>query len=570
MNALYNRENPANTDKSEQNNIEVQTKRIHVTSCSKYPHLQCTNEVDFGAVALGKSKTKTIEIANMGTVPTPITIERVLLDEWQKEANLSFELSTDSAVLGEKGSENDTCKLSITYTPHQSEITTVRSFKIIACGSLSILKLKCSGQIQRPQVVSIIDNCEEINTLDYGMTEVGRLYKLRVTLYNKSAAAAYYTLSGLSILNGDGEQRGESVFYMAQNELTDRSVQKINDDDEDFSNSGGSGLLPGKARRRLIINFRPQFPMAYYRRVALLVHQQEPQFITLMGTARDASKQPAVLEEYHAANSKINELNGICGFPPNKLLEKISTGELIQNPENLGLLLRKDGKLDSQHHQLSPYSSAFDEFFDDGTVQDLCYLPPELQLEKSSIDFGKCEVNRSYSQTITMTNNTTGCVTVVWSKSHNFTVDPCITEIPADSAARFRIVTKINEPDKFYGKTLECYGCYTEQLDYRKVNKHLIQPSWHSDLTVTANTFHSNPYSATVRFNERDLNLPALPPGQATYGTFILENHDTSTPVLYQLRLDEEVTKKTGYCIVKPMTALVQASYEVSNKPQNN
>jgi hypothetical protein len=104
-------------------------------------------------------------ITNVGTVPTPIKIDTDFVDEWQK-ANKNFELSTDSAVLGEKGSVFDSCKIMITYTPHQSERTTVRNFKIIACGSLSILKLKCSGQIQRPQVVSIINNCEEINTLD--------------------------------------------------------------------------------------------------------------------------------------------------------------------------------------------------------------------------------------------------------------------------------------------------------------------------------------------------------------------------------------------------------------------
>ena len=94
--------------------------------------------------------------------------------------------------------------------------------------------------------------------------------------------------------------------------------------------------------------------------------------------------------------------------------------------------------------------------------------------------------------------------------------------------------------------------------------QHLIQPSWHADLTVTANSFLGNPYSATVRFSEKIINLPALSPGRSTYGTFILENHDTSTPVLYNLKLDDEVSKKTGYCIVKPTTALVQASYEVS------
>ena len=541
----------------------ILTKRIHVTSCSKYPHLQCTNSLDFSKVPFGKIKTKSITVKNCCDVPTSVEIIPVILDEWQK-SYMPFQIENSKFILAGAGDKNgnDSKSISINYSPQNAEAETVRFFKIIACGSLSCHKLKCTGMIEKPNVVSMINLREEESCLNFGETEVGHEYKLRLTLCNQSDAEAYYTLSGLETPSGKTGNVFTVYHDPSEKNYNSKKSQPLKETNDGYI-PGASGALSGNSQRRLLISFKPQFPIAYYRKVALLVHQQEPQFITLMGTARSQTSIPAILEDYHLENYKLNEYKGIEGFPPSILQAKIENGEIVENVNKPGLLSLPGENAQMSRNPSTPYNSTFDEFFDDGTIDDISYKPPELQFDQTCVDFGKCETNKTYSHTVCLSNNTHGTVSVFWSKSDHFKIEPNTTEIMPKSAARFRIICKYSTQDKFFGQNLECYGCYTEQLDYRKVKKNLIQPTWCAVLTATANTFISNPYSATIRFSDKVITVPAFSPGRASYGTFILENHDLSTPVLYNLGEDEHSKIGASMANCKPVNALVTTSYEV-------
>ncbi|NXN79821.1 CFA65 protein, partial [Bombycilla garrulus] len=484
---------------------EVKQKRtIQLKALAKYPclHVRVTekksegvqpgkfqNVLCFGSVPIGKTVEKSVEILNMSVVDAPCRIERatdLLIRDYV------FSCDVSHGVVPAKGK----LVLCIRFQPQIVGEQSTDYFTITAGCHLETV-LKVVGSCKGPSVSL------HQHSVGFDWINLGESLMRTLKISNTSDVPAYYQFN----IDCTG-----SVFSLDQ----------------------PCGVLEGKTTLMLKVIFRPTHPISYYRRVACLVHHQEPMYVDFFGTCHSDTDKPAILEERHLSCYRINMVRGLTFYPPDILSVMLKDGKLQMDEKGALMMPPEISEDQPPKEYLEP--NAMTEYFYDAIRSDLTLFPAHVSVSPREYDFGCCiplhKAIVAKTLSLCVTNHTKGSIIVVWTPSHGsaFQVRPAICDIPPLTSSTFYVFCKVNQFNSLYSEELEGFAVYKVMRHYTNIeNDATICPSWCLTVRLRAHTYEAKQEHF---FPQYILDVPkTFPPvvrDTDTYCSMLLSNTSTS------------------------------------------
>lgn len=105
-----------------------------------------------------------------------------------------------------------------------------------------------------------------------------------------------------------------------------------------------SGVIPPRLSSYVTLTFSPQEPGNYYRRAVVLVRNQQPKYVDIIGSGYTEKRRPAPLQPRHILEYFVREKSGISHLSPEALQAladernaAIAAGEPIMEETKVGL-----------------------------------------------------------------------------------------------------------------------------------------------------------------------------------------------------------------------------------------
>ncbi|KAI4588253.1 hypothetical protein MJG53_002661 [Ovis ammon polii x Ovis aries] len=288
----------------------------------------------FGTVAVGCTAERQIKLYNPSAVSAPFRIE-VAPDVLVKDQAFSCPTAHGIVPPGEKKF------VSVFFRPETLDVRTMDYLSIVPSGCASQTLLKVVGFSRGPDL-SLQHRC-----VDFSWVSLGTRSEQRLWMENKSDCRAYFHFD---------IDCPESVFSIRP----------------------AFGTLVGKARMTLCCVFQPTQPIIYWRRVACLIHHQDPLFLDLIGTCHSESTKPAILRPQHLTWYHTHLARGLTLYPPDILGIMLRERKLEQD-KNGALMIPIEDSEDIPAPQY-PLIPPMTEYFFDGT-SDVAIFPPAVSIE---------------------------------------------------------------------------------------------------------------------------------------------------------------------------------------------
>ncbi|XP_072325408.1 cilia- and flagella-associated protein 65 isoform X1 [Scyliorhinus torazame] len=484
-------------------------KHMKLQAIAKYPHLlvsalgelsQTTGQEDtqsilnFGHVAIGSAVEKYMEIHNYSMVDTSFRIM-----QFERPAPLQSEFTCK--VREGTVEANSRIQVPIVFTPQTVGVQSADYLHVKRPGNSSTAVLKVIGSCKGP-VVSLADL-----KLTFGCVPLGEIVTYATEISNTSDVATFYQFE---------IDCTQSVFVI----------------------DWPCGVLGGESTQKLRVTFRPSHPINYYRRVACLIHHQDPLFLDLIGTCHSSQVMPAILKPKHIEVYRTNMVRGLTFYPPDILstmlkegkLQLDAVGTLVLAPEQCCITPEKIENEDCPKPPvLFPSISSIIEYFDDGVQSDITMFPPHVSVSERELNFGKCLVlDKIIPLPLSMMNHTKGKVTVLWTSVPGsiFTVIPQTIDIPPLKNMAFRIHFAPDKTNMLFAAELECFAYYKVMRDHRFVDENTFCPPWCLTVNVQGNTLQPGQEHFIPKYvlDSTEVVLPAVNEKGVIYKTLMLMN----------------------------------------------
>lgn len=436
----------------------LETSTLTCIGVAKIPHISLsTDAIDFGRVPSGAKAQQTIEVHNSAPVPATVSISS---DFGQ------FIVSPTKVNLKPQGSE----KVKITFHPRNFDFYAFATISFSTAGGNSA-SMRCSAYVTGPRV-----------SIDHTWLSLGA-----VQLKNSSS----------NIFNVTNHSN-KRVFFQFLIEPT--SV---------FSFDPIQGILPPNYSKSVRVTFTPQHPIAYYRRVILIVHQHQPMAIDVFGSAYDTFNRPPRLKPAIVDANRMVIAEGLGNKPPH-LLQTVPEVNLPSCEYVTEDLKRTKCTLSSGTH-------IFSELF---IQRDL------VSLSSKHFEFGACQRDVSPEvQTLVVKNNTDSPVTLYWQRNKDgfVTITPDKTDIPKKQSAEIKLQFNPLLEFQFMGSTLEGFAQYKEMRNANIVDfptlPFLLSPfvDGHTMDDVTS-------FIPTMFTSHKTLVFTGAISGDSKFQTFYVEN----------------------------------------------
>ncbi|XP_040295968.1 cilia- and flagella-associated protein 65 [Bufo bufo] len=480
---------------------------IQFTAIAKYPHLLVTVAegscemkedggplLDFGPVGVSMVSEKKIEIHNLSLVDSPFRIER---ETRSSQVDCNFSCGVSRGVVPAQGK----MQVPLQFRPRLVDMESVDYFHVTPVGNLTRTVLKVSGSCKGPRVSL------QASLLNFGLLQLGEKLLRTLEITNTSDVPAVYQFDIDST---------ESIFSF----------------DHLYGNLGP------KETRSLKITFCPMHPIPHYRRVACLIHHQDPLFVDLIGTCHSDMEKPAIVLPKHLSVYRTNTARGLSVFSPDILDAMLESGKLRTDPTGALTLLEQDA--DNLPHEQCILRDAASEFFDDEFNHEASKPTSHIAASTRDFDFGRCECSSQEPLPLSLTNHTKGKVTVVWTCKPDspYRITPERTEIPPLKSTAFRVIFHPSQINALYAAELEGFVFYKVLRDYRNVKDITICPPWCITLRARGHTFSLGQEHFVPRClldSSRMVFPPAKQDGH-TYRTLLLQN---TGPTIMTFVMDE-------------------------------
>ncbi|KAG8550494.1 hypothetical protein GDO81_025000, partial [Engystomops pustulosus] len=465
---------------------------IQFTAIAKYPHLLVTVPgesgkrkveegplMDFGSVGVGMVSEKIIEIHNLSMVDSPFHIER---EKHPSQVDCNFSCEVSRGVVPAQGKQT----VHLQFRPRIVGLESVDYFRVIPAGNLTRTVIKVSGTCKGP-CVSL-----QASLVNFGLLQLGEKILRTLEITNTSDVPAVYQFD---------IDNTESVFFF----------------DLPYGN-----LRPMETRS-IKITFSPMHPIPHYRRVACLIHHQDPVFVDLIGTCHSDMEKPAIVLPKHLSNYRTNMARGLSVYSPDILDSMLESGKLSTDDTGaLTVIDQGDGK-----RSPAP-SDATSEFFKNEFSSETSKPISHITMSTRNFDFGRCQCNSQEPLPLSLTNHTRGKVTVIWTCKPNrsFQITPERTEIPPLKSMAFRVVFKPAQIDTLYASELEGFVFYKVLRDYRNVKDISICPPWCITLRARGHTFALGQEHFVPRCNldSQRMVFPPVAQDSHTHRSLLLQN----------------------------------------------
>uniref|UniRef100_A0A8C5NP72 Cilia and flagella associated protein 65 n=1 Tax=Junco hyemalis TaxID=40217 RepID=A0A8C5NP72_JUNHY len=485
---------------------EKQKRTIMLKALAKYPCLcvsvtgkkpgKFQDVLYFGSVPVGTTVEKSVEIFNVSVVDAPCLIERA---ENPLLYGYVFSCNVSSDVVPAKGK----LLLCIRFQPQVVGEHSTDYFTITSAGCHLKTVLKVVGSCKGPSVSL------HQHSVSFDWINLGESLMRTLKISNRSDVPAYYQF--------DIDCKG-SVFSL------DRP----------------SGVLEGTTTLTLKVTFRPAHPITYHRRVACLVHHQEPQYVDFFGTCHSDTAKPPILQKRHLSWYRTNMVRGLTFYPPDILSEMLKS-EKLQMDEKGALMLPPEISEDQPPKEyLEPNAMA--EYFDKGENSKLALFPAHVSVSPREYDFGCC-VPPQKSLSLCVTNHTKGNIIVAWTPNHDsaFYVRPEICEVLPLKSSIFHVFCMPTQVNSLYAAELEGFAVYKVMRHYNNIEDDAtICPSWCLTVRLRAHTYEAKQEHIIPQYI---LDVPkTFPPAVCdtdTYCSVLLSNTSTSL-ITFSVNYTEE------------------------------
>ncbi|XP_078535340.1 cilia- and flagella-associated protein 65 [Lissotriton helveticus] len=484
---------------------EEHEKSMQLSAIAKYPHLvvrPCEEEKDqemqkdvelrFGPVAIGCVVEKHIEVHNMSPVNAPFHIER---ENVSSSHHRVFACNTPHSVVPANG----TLKVAFSFRPQIVGVESVDYFFVIPIGDITKTVLKATGWSYGPSVSL------QSNLVNFGLINVGEQAQRILEIRNEADVPAHY------------------VFDIDANESV-------------FSFDPPCGVLAGNSSQTLKVLFCPAHTIAHYRRVACLIHHQDPFFLDLIGTCHSDDAKPAVLLPKHLSLYRTNMTRGLTMYPPDILGSMLKEGKLQLEKDGTLLLptpvpCGQDPTNDAPAVYIQVDSMA--EFFEDLFSGEPLRFPPHVSTNIQEFDFGYRSVGSDAEPLpLSMTNHTKGKIAVFWTfrADSHFHVTPECIEIPPLKSMAFRLSFCPSQVNTLYGAELEVFASYKVMRNYRYVEDSTFCPPWCLTIRALGHTFEPSQqhFIPDCVLDSSKVLFPAVSPGSPAHRSLLLQNTGTS------------------------------------------
>uniref|UniRef100_A0A5F8G2F4 Cilia and flagella associated protein 65 n=1 Tax=Monodelphis domestica TaxID=13616 RepID=A0A5F8G2F4_MONDO len=438
--------------------------------------------VDFGPAPVGYSMKKCIQLFNPSLVNAPFRIEthRILYAD-----DRVFSSPTTKGVV----KAGDELWLPLLFRPQTVGLKSIDYFTIFPPGNTSEVTLKITGSCTGP-ALSLSSYCVDFNWINLGECAMKSL-----------------------MIRNDSDCPG---FFMFE----------IDNQASVFSVEPQSGVLASKEHKMLTITFQPTHTIICYRRVACLIHHQEPLFLDIIGTCHSDTNKPAILRPRHLKWYRTHMARGMILFAPD-ILGTMLREKKFSRDEDGALMLRQEasGNLPPAKYPSIP---PLTEYFLDGT-SDTVIFPPTVTIEPLIVNFGKCSSDVAPDPVpLCLTNHTRGTITVTWTHKATgpFRVEPDTIDIPPLKNTAARLCFQPQFPNKIYVTELEAFAFYRVLRSFNNIEEDCtVFPSWCLKLRAMGHTYkEENEYS----FPRYTLDVPKLFPAVSSkctsYRTLLLFN----------------------------------------------
>ncbi|XP_008582718.1 PREDICTED: coiled-coil domain-containing protein 108 [Galeopterus variegatus] len=436
----------------------------------------------FGSVAVGCTAERQIKLYNPSLVNAPFRIE-VAPDVLAKDQAFSCPTAHGIVAPGEKK-----C-VSVFFHPETLDVRTMDYFSIMTSGCASQTLLKVVGFCRGP-AVSLQRYC-----INFNWVKLTEHSEQPLWIENQSDCTAHFQFA-------------------------------IDCQESVFSIRPAFGTLVGKARMTLHCAFQPTHPIICFRRVACLIHHQDPLFLDLVGTCHSDSTKPVILKPHHLTWYRTHLARGLTLYPPDILGAMLKEKKLEQD-KNGALMIPPEGLEDVSVPQY-PHIPAMTEYFFDGT-SDMAIFPPPVSIEPVEVDFGACPGPEAPNPIpLCLMNHTKGKITVVWTRRSDcpFWVTPNTCDVPPLKSTAMRLHFQPPHPNCLYAVELEAFAVYKVLLSYNNIEEDCtVCPSW--CLVVRA---RGHSYCAVLEHHIPQYSLdapklfPAVSSGEPSYRSLLLAN----------------------------------------------
>ncbi|XP_046498897.1 cilia- and flagella-associated protein 65 isoform X4 [Equus quagga] len=389
----------------------------------------------FGSVAVGCTAERQIKLYNPSVVSTPFRIE-MAPDMLAKDQAFSCPTAHGIVPPGEKK-----C-VSVFFHPETLDVRTMDYLFIMPSGCASQTLLKVVGFCRGP-AVSLQHYC-----VNFSWVNLRERSEQSLWIENKSDCTAHFQFA-------------------------------IDCQESIFSIRPTFGTLVGKARMTLHCAFQPAHPIIYFRRVACLIHHQDPLFLDLIGTCHSDSTKPAILRPQHLSWYRTHLVRGLTLYPPDILGIMLREKKLEQDRN--GALMIPTEDLEDMPALQYPFIPPMTEYFFDGT-NDMAIFPPPVSIEPIEVDFGACPGPKDPSPVpLCLVNHTKGKITVVWTHRSDcpFWVTPNTCDVPPLKSTAMRLHFQPPYPNTLYAVELEAFAVYKVLQSYNNIEEDCtVCPSW--------------------------------------------------------------------------------------------
>ncbi|NXX36820.1 CFA65 protein, partial [Nicator chloris] len=462
--------------------VNVTGKRSEGVQPGKFQDVLC-----FGSVPVGTTVEKSVEIFNMSVVDAPCRIERAkdpLLRDYV------FSCDTSHGVVPAKGK----LVLCIRFQPQIVGEHSTDYFTIASAGCHLETVLKVVGSCKGPSVSL------HQYSVNFGWINLGESLMQTLKISNTSDVPAYYQF--------DIDCKG-SIFSLDH----------------------PCGILEGTTTLTLKVFFRPTHPMNYHRRVACLVHHQEPLYVDFFGTCHSDTTKPVILQERHLSWYRTNMVRGLTFYPPDILSVMLKDGKLQMDEKGALMLPPEISEDQPPEEYFEP--DAMTEYFYDGVSSNLALFPAHVSVSPREYDFGCCVPLHMAELPLCVTNHTKGNIIVAWTPSPGsaFQVHPEICDMPPLKSSTFYVSCKPTEVNSLYAAELEGFAVYKVMRHYTNIeNDATICPSWCLTVRLRAHTYEEKQEHFIPQYI---LDIPkTFPPvvcDTDSYCSMLLSNTSTSS-----------------------------------------
>ncbi|KAF7259261.1 hypothetical protein EG68_03319 [Paragonimus skrjabini miyazakii] len=519
-------------------------------STENYDHFQAGKELElhFPVIASGSVTTKFLKVANRSKINATLSIKSISKDAGF-EAGCLFSTTICQSVIRPQTE----LEIPFSYQPCFPGTENIAYYKLVTSNYCGEVILKCHGNSSDTNVKL------STNALTFGLVRLGQATQRCFFIENQCDQSTVFQLT-VSFIQTDRQMQNKqcaSVFPVLDGPM--------------------NGIIGPHQRIRLIMGFVPSYAGHFYRRITLLVANQEPHFVDLIGTCHDVHEQPHVLtlsrlksyvdEEYDENLQNLAEKKQTGNFEMYVALRHANNTVLYTPPVSV-----EPSYLDFTENSLDVQRS-------------LRCTAHHLNALRLGVEC--MEPRQGIPRTVVVQNHTNKAMRIQWSPlrdvpspatsgptlSENvmenpmsdksttlemFTIEPITTEVASGKSCQFTVTFLPTKMDQFYAIELEGFATFLSQRDCTLCQEEEVRPPSCLLVNCFGHTFSAEkePHLPHFTMSKNRIRFPAMEFGEVQFETITLSNQSDRS--LFVQHLTHQIATSDEADRIQPNNRVIQ------------